>query len=87
LRVVLLESLKTRVLSPKLKLGEVVPYLELPANKGTSINLWDFKQRKNLVLFFHHGVECGRCVRTLKELAEDDKRIFGKGSNTLSFAL
>jgi len=41
LDVMLFESLKkTWHLSPKLKL-EVVPYLELPANKGANINLWN----------------------------------------------
>jgi len=53
----------------KLSLGEVVPYLSLPSSKG-DINLWNFKQKKNLVIFFYHGTYCVHCVSRLKELAE-----------------
>ncbi|MGB9853764.1 MAG: redoxin domain-containing protein [Candidatus Bathyarchaeales archaeon] len=62
-------------LQPKLELQEVVPYLNLPSNKGTNVNLWDFKQRKNLVLIFHHGRACSYCRNKLKELAEYYKEI------------
>lgn len=60
---------------PKLELQEVVPYLNLPSSKGTNVNLWDFKQRKNLVLIFHHGRVCPHCREKLKELAEVYKEI------------
>jgi len=54
----------------KLKFYDVVPYLNLPSNKGGKINLWDFKQKENLVIIFHHGSECSHCKTKLKELAE-----------------
>lgn len=57
-------------LKSKLELQEVVPYLNLPSTKGTNINLWDFKHRKNLVLVFHHGKTCNYCRNKLKELAK-----------------
>jgi len=56
--------------SPKLNLEEVVPHLDLPSNLGRNISLWDFKQRKNLVIFFHHGVGCSHCSKKLAELAK-----------------
>ena len=62
-------SRETVVLSPKLKLKEILPYLDLPSNGGVNINLWDFKQKKNLVVFFNHGLSCSRCIRKLSELA------------------
>ncbi|MGC8850273.1 MAG: redoxin domain-containing protein, partial [Candidatus Bathyarchaeia archaeon] len=54
---------------PKLRLQEVVPHLKLPSSKGWNVDLWDFKQRKNLVLIFHHGRMCPRCRDKLKELS------------------
>ena len=66
---------KKEPLQPKLELQEVVPYLNLPSNKGANVNLWDFKQRKNLVLIFHHGRTCSNCRKKLKELAEAYKEI------------
>ena len=56
--------------SEKLKLGEVVPYLNLPSNKNGNVSLWDLKQRKNLVIIFYHGTYCVHCTAKLKELAE-----------------
>ncbi|MBS7644574.1 MAG: redoxin domain-containing protein [Candidatus Bathyarchaeia archaeon] len=55
---------------PKLRFQEVVPYLNLPSNKGTDVNLWNFKQRKNLVIIFHHGRSCINCRNKLKELSK-----------------
>ncbi|MEM2514288.1 MAG: redoxin domain-containing protein [Candidatus Bathyarchaeia archaeon] len=60
---------------PKLELQEVVPYLNLPSNNGLNVNIWDFKQRKNLVLVFHHGKACSHCRNKLKELAKEYKEI------------
>jgi peroxiredoxin len=34
---------------------------ELPASDGRTVRLWDYRQRRNLVLFFHHGAGCLRC--------------------------
>lgn len=54
----------------KLKLGEVVPYLNLPSSKNGYVSIWDLKQRKNLVIVFHHGNNCMHCWAMLKELDE-----------------
>lgn len=54
----------------KLKLGEIVPYLSLPSSRNGNVSLWDLKQRKNLVIIFHHGNKCIHCWAKLKELAE-----------------
>lgn len=56
--------------SPKLNLEEVIPYMNLPSDKGGDVNLWDFKQRKNLVIFLYHGVDCRICESYLRELEE-----------------
>jgi len=61
---------KMKPLSDKLKLSEVVPYLNLPSNKNRGINLWDLKQKKNLIIIFYHGSKCDHCKKKLKELAE-----------------
>ncbi|NWF86708.1 redoxin domain-containing protein [Candidatus Bathyarchaeota archaeon] len=54
----------------RLILREVVPYLNLPSHKNNNVNLWDFKQRKNIVIIFHHGMACASCRNKLKKLAK-----------------
>lgn len=55
--------------SYKLKEGEVVPHFKLPSSKDIDIDLWDYKQRKNLVIIFYHGSGCIFCQRKLGEYA------------------
>lgn len=52
----------------RLKINEVVPYLRLPSNRHVDMNLWDLKQKRNLVIFFYHGIDCKHCAVKLKEL-------------------
>lgn len=54
--------------SEKLRVNEVVPYLRLPSSRDGCINLWDLKQKRNLVIFFHHGIAFHR-VRMSRMLA------------------
>jgi len=54
----------------KLKVNEVVPYLRLPSNRDGDINLWDLKQKRNFVIFFHHGIDCSHCTAKMKELEQ-----------------
>lgn len=61
---------KENAFENKLALREVVPYLNLPSHKNNNVNLWNFKQKKNLVLIFHHGISCIPCRNKLKKLAK-----------------
>ncbi|MBC7131220.1 peroxiredoxin family protein, partial [Candidatus Bathyarchaeota archaeon] len=45
------------------------PAIRLPSNKGT-IDTWNFKHRKNLVVIFHHGKDCQYCRAKLQEIAK-----------------
>lgn len=56
-------------LQEKLKLGETIPYFNLPSARNDQINPWDFKQRRNLIIFFHHGILCLHCAVKLDELS------------------
>ncbi|MEM2914081.1 MAG: redoxin domain-containing protein, partial [Candidatus Bathyarchaeia archaeon] len=47
----------------------------LPSNSGVNVNLWDYKQRKNLVIVFHHERACNYCRKKLRELAKAYKEI------------
>ena len=49
--------------------GRYLAAFELPATDGRSLRLWDYRQRRNLVLFFHHGAGCSRCRAELVRLA------------------
>ncbi|MEM2058334.1 MAG: redoxin domain-containing protein [Thermoproteota archaeon] len=64
-----MEIEKKAAVELKLEFQALVPFLNLPSNRGSYINLWDFKQRKNLILIFHHGKNCLYCIAKLKELA------------------
>ncbi len=41
----------------------------LPDAEGRPVQLWQYLQRSNVLLFFHHGVGCAACAATLRELA------------------
>lgn len=41
----------------------------LPDSEGRPVSLWSYRQRLNLVLFFHHGSACSDCREMLRELA------------------
>jgi peroxiredoxin len=41
----------------------------LPDTAERTIQLWHYLQRSNVVLFFHHGVDCPACTTMLQELA------------------
>ena len=41
----------------------------LPDAAGRTVQLWQYLQRSNVVLFFHHGVDCAACHAVLQELA------------------
>ncbi len=40
----------------------------LPDSTGQAVQLWQYLQRSNVVLFFHHGVSCAACEAFLQEL-------------------
>lgn len=60
----------TQTFTYKLKEDEIVPYFKLPSSQDVDIDLWQYKQRKNLVIVFHHGSNCVFCQRKLGEYAK-----------------
>ncbi|RMG51651.1 MAG: hypothetical protein D6723_10205 [Acidobacteria bacterium] len=56
-------------ISSKLRVGQLIPAFRLPAvNRPALLGPWDYKQRRNLVLFFFHGGRCSSCCRRLAEV-------------------
>jgi len=49
--------------------SELLPDFKLPATRRASLGPWDFKQRQNLVVLFHHGLGCEGCRAMLAEWA------------------
>jgi peroxiredoxin len=49
--------------------GRYLAAFALPASDGRLIRLWDYRQRRNLALFFHHGAGCPRCRAELVRFA------------------
>jgi hypothetical protein len=57
-------------LQPRLGIHESVPLFALPSDRGKEVKLWDYKMRKNLVIFFYHGNACSLCGKRLMMFAE-----------------
>ncbi len=49
--------------------GEMLPQFRLPAAGGGVVQLWDYKQRKRLILLALHAPECPDCRQLLKAFA------------------
>ncbi len=49
--------------------GRYLAAFSLPATDGRTVRLWDYRQRRNVVLFFHHGAGCPRCRAELSRFA------------------
>jgi peroxiredoxin len=41
--------------------GRFLAPFHLPAADGRTVRLWDYRLRRNLVVFLHHGAGCHRC--------------------------
>jgi peroxiredoxin len=55
----------------ELKPGKMLPYFQLPATyRLNHLGPWDYKQHKNLVLFFFHNSWCTPCRQLLGDLAK-----------------
>lgn len=60
-----------RLYQSKLPLQQVVPDFELPSAEGGRLGLWDFKQQRNMVLFFFHDGDCAACRDLLRSFVRD----------------
>lgn len=49
--------------------GRMVGPFTLPAADGQQIRFRDYRQRRNLVVIFHHGRSCAACRRLLQHVA------------------
>jgi peroxiredoxin len=55
----------------ELKPGMMIPLFRLPAaDRAQQLGPWDYKQNKNLVLFFFHSPPCLVCQQLLRDLAK-----------------
>jgi peroxiredoxin len=53
-----------------LKPGQIIPAFSLTAaNRRERIGPWNYKQRRNLAIFFLHSAECQKCGELLPEMA------------------
>ncbi len=48
----------------------VLPYVLLPRADGGQLDLWQYKGRRNLVIFLSHSATCQQCRRYMQSLAE-----------------
>lgn len=48
--------------------GGVPPDFNLPATTGETIQLSDFRGKKNVLIYFHEGLSCDPCIQQIPEL-------------------
>jgi len=56
----------------------------LPDATGRTVQLWQYLQRSNVVLFFYHGVDCTACTTILQELAAQRDAYFQEETAVLA---
>ena len=61
-------------LPTKLNVGQVVLPFDLADSSGRRFSLWDYKGRRNLVLFFFHSGQCASCRDVLTAFATSYRR-------------
>jgi peroxiredoxin len=49
--------------------GQSLRFFDLPEARGSQIRLWDYRGRRNLVIFFMDDVECSYCRKLLRMLS------------------
>lgn len=55
--------------------GQQLPAFALSSAVGTTVRLWDFKQRQPLLIVLTHGADCLTCRAWLAALARDRARL------------
>lgn len=59
----------SRQVSPaNTKIGDPAPDFTLPSQLGGTVSLADFKEKKNVLLYFHEGITCDPCWEQIPEL-------------------
>ncbi|MFX1269492.1 MAG: redoxin domain-containing protein [Promethearchaeota archaeon] len=67
----------------KLSPHDILPVFDLPEAGGKKISVWDYKGRRNLVLFFVHP-DCRKCQDMLKELSDAYREVIRQESEVLA---
>ncbi len=57
--------------APRLEIRTMIPPFELPSADGRSVNVWQFKQRQNLVLVFLPSLNCPGCAEFIESTSEN----------------
>jgi len=61
-----------------------IPPFSLPRADGTRVSAWDYRQRSNLLIFFHHGLACAGCRAILGDLAKNLGRYLSEETAVLA---
>jgi hypothetical protein len=56
------------VIEPVLRVGQLIPPFLARTPDGTSVNAWDYRQKRNLCIVFLHA-ECAACAGYIERLA------------------
>lgn len=54
--------------SGKVKVGDIAPDFSLPATTGKTITLSEYKDKQNVLIYFHEGLSCDPCIQQMPAL-------------------
>lgn len=57
-----------QISAAKANIGSPAPNFTLPATTDQNISLSDFKDKKNVLIYFHEGLTCDPCMQQVPEL-------------------
>ncbi len=63
------------IVLPQLKTGNNAPDFHLPATQGQNRSVGQYRQRKNVVLYFFNNINCAPCRQKLLELKDNYDRL------------
>lgn len=55
----------------KLRERDKIPNFFLKSSDLKEVSVWDYSQKKNLILFFFHGVSCEKCLIIIEDLVNN----------------
>ena len=66
---------QTELSSTMLHPGQQLPAFALPSAAGSTVRLWDYKQRQPLLIALTHGADCPACRAWLAAMARERTRL------------
>lgn len=81
------QAKKTSLPTAKATTDAPAPDLSLPATNEETVSLAEFKDKKNVLIYFHEGLSCDPCIQQIPELEKSLPEFEKMNVEVLSVAL